>query len=211
MESAFRSPPAGLTLFETMRWTPEAGVALLPLHLDRMQEGAARLGFEFDRDRAGALIGEVSGEAELRLRLDMDRNGGFRLDQSALPAPICEWRMMIAQDRVRADDPWRGVKSSHRALYDRLRATLPPGVDEAVLLNDLGRVAEGTITSVFVERDGIWLTPPLSDGALPGVLRRTLLDQGRAREASLAPADLRQGRVFLGNALRGASPARLLG
>ena len=38
------------------------------------------------------------------------------------------------------------------------------------------RVAEGARSNVFVERDGCLLTPPLSSGALPGVLRGELLD-----------------------------------
>jgi para-aminobenzoate synthetase/4-amino-4-deoxychorismate lyase len=63
-------------------------------------------------------------------------------------------------------------------------------------------VAEGARSNVFVERDGVLLTPPLSSGALPGVLRASLLASGRAKEAVLWPADLQQG-FYLGNALRG--------
>ncbi|MGB1236737.1 MAG: aminotransferase class IV, partial [Pseudomonadales bacterium] len=41
-----------------------------------------------------------------------------------------------------------------------------------IFLNSRGYVAEGTITNVFVEDDaGILLTPAVSAGALPGILR----------------------------------------
>jgi len=50
----------------------------------------------------------------------------------------------------------------------------------------------------------------VSLGLLPGVLRRWLLDEGRAQEAELTIADL-AGGFFIGNALRGLLPARLLG
>jgi branched-subunit amino acid aminotransferase/4-amino-4-deoxychorismate lyase len=52
------------------------------------------------------------------------------------------------------------------------------------------------------------LTPPLSSGALDGVLRRVLLDEGRCVEAALMPEDLRDGEVYLGNSLRGLIRAR---
>ena len=55
------------------------------------------------------------------------------------------------------------------------------------------------------------LTPPLTSGLLPGVLRQSLLDQGAAREAVLLPGDLERGDLFMGNALRGLIPARLAG
>ena len=71
-----------------------------------------------------------------------------------------------------------------------------------------GHVTEGSFTNVFVERDGMLLTPPLTAGLLPGVLRAELLETGRAREAPLTRGDLANG-FFVGNALRGLIPARL--
>ena len=73
-----------------------------------------------------------------------------------------------------------------------------------------GLVTEGAITNIFVERDGVLLTPPLSLGLLPGILRASLLREGRAREAELTLDDLGNG-FLLGNSLRGLMPARLLG
>src|SRR3546814_9833273 len=44
--------------------------------------------------------------------------------------------------------------------------------DEVLLLNERGEVCEGTITNLFVEAEtGQFLTPALSSGLLPGVLR----------------------------------------
>jgi para-aminobenzoate synthetase/4-amino-4-deoxychorismate lyase len=71
-----------------------------------------------------------------------------------------------------------------------------------VFLNERGEVAEGARSNVFVERDGILLTPPLTSGALPGVLRANCWLRGEAREAVLLPEDLQAG-FWLGNALRG--------
>jgi len=69
------------------------------------------------------------------------------------------------------------------------------GVDEALLLNDQGKVAEGTADNVFVVRDGELRTPPVTDGALEGVTRGLVMQLGReqglvVRETSLTAYDL---------------------
>jgi para-aminobenzoate synthetase/4-amino-4-deoxychorismate lyase len=79
-----------------------------------------------------------------------------------------------------------------------------------VLVRADGLVTEGSWTSVFVEQaDGTLLTPPLALGLLPGVLRRSLIEAGRAREAELRLEDL-AGGFLIGNAVRGLMPARLV-
>lgn len=50
------------------------------------------------------------------------------------------------------------------------------GVDEAILLNAQGRIAEGTADNLFVVRDGRLLTPPVCEGALDGITRALLMD-----------------------------------
>ena len=64
-------------------------------------------------------------------------------------------------------------------------------------------------TNVFVERDGVLLTPPASLGLLPGILREYLIEKGQAREAELTLDDL-AGGFQLGNAVRGLLSARLI-
>lgn len=49
------------------------------------------------------------------------------------------------------------------------------GYAEAVMLNESGHVCEGTGENLFVVRNGILSTPPLSDGLLEGVTRDTIL------------------------------------
>ena len=72
---------------------------------------------------------------------------------------------------------------------------------------------EGARSSVFVRLDGRWWTPPLADGALPGVMRGLLLEDPAwsALERRLDLADLqRADGIVVCNALRGVLPARLL-
>jgi branched-chain amino acid aminotransferase len=77
------------------------------------------------------------------------------------------------------------------ARLEAKRANVP----EAIMLNQQGRVAEGTTDNIFILKGGNLLTPPVTEGVLPGVTRATLLEIARelgipARESSLAAHDL---------------------
>ena len=96
-------------------------------------------------------------------------------------------------------------KTTDRAFYDNARKAAP--VDEVLFIDSEGNLTEGSYTCIYVERDGQLLTPPLARGLLPSVLRRELIESGRAVEADLKVADL-SGQFLLGNSLRGLIPAR---
>jgi branched-subunit amino acid aminotransferase/4-amino-4-deoxychorismate lyase len=75
--------------------------------------------------------------------------------------------------------------------------------------NHRGELCEGTWTNVFIQRDGVLLTPPRRAGILPGILREDLLRRGIAREATLFAADIDEAEaLWLGNSVRGLLPAR---
>ncbi|SCY13806.1 aminotransferase class IV family protein [Paracoccus tibetensis] len=201
--------PPDLTVFETMRAEADRSIRLWPLHLARLRRGCAAVGFSLDETAVAQALASLPRGRPLRARLAIDAAGAVALTQAPLPPSPPVWRVVISDERLRSDDPWLGIKSSQRAVYDRARARLKPGADEALLLNERGELCEGTITSLFVAERGLLLTPPLSSGLLPGVLRESLLAAGRAREAVLSPADLAGREVFCGNALRGLIPAQL--
>ena len=79
-------------------------------------------------------------------------------------------------------------------------------------MNEQGYVTEGGRTSIFVKPRGSseWLTPPVSAGLLPGVMRAALLANPslNAREANLSINDVSMAdEIMLTNALRGAIKA----
>ena len=204
-------------LIETMLWERGSGVALLQFHLARVTASAAALGLPFAAAKAQREIAAaVSARPEadrLRVRLLARADGDIEVTAKPEPPPPpgTVWRCAIAARRLDPDSAVLRHKSTLRDAYDSERARLKAnsGADEALFLNTRGEVCEGGITSVFVERGGVLLTPPLASGLVPGVLRASLLAQGRAREAMLSPDDLAFG-FLVGNAVRGLIPARLI-
>ncbi|WP_133365944.1 aminodeoxychorismate synthase component I [Qipengyuania sediminis] len=207
---AWTAPAADL--IETMLFDPAKGIADLDLHLARMRDSAAVLGIAFDRHEARNHIHALCFDMDRAacIRLMAARGGALALEARALPEPWPSPARAIALPLPVDPGDWRlRHKTSDRGFYaDARRAAALAGAEEALFVRPDGLVTEGAITTIFVERDGIFLTPPALLGLLPGVLRARLLAEGRAREAELTLDDL-AGGFFLGNALRGMMPARL--
>ncbi|GGC37799.1 aminodeoxychorismate synthase, component I [Novosphingobium marinum] len=203
---------AGFDLIETMVFIPDDGIALLELHLERIRASAADLGFRFDRHAVRNAIQALCFEAEepARLRLVASGGGQFSLELSDMPPPLPDPAPCVLM-RLPVDpgDLRLRHKTSDRGFYDAgLAAARKAGAAEAIFVRDDGLVTEGCFTSVFVRREGGLVTPPLGIGLLPGVLRRSLIESGEAREGEIGTDDL-AGGFLIGNAVRGLVPARL--
>lgn len=201
-------------LIETLRWS--GGYVRLPLHLERLTASAAALGFRFDREQALRQFGEAeasfpAGE-DRRVRCELRHDGTLQITTAPMPpAADRARRIAVAGERVDAGDPFLRHKTTRRAVYDRAFAeATSQGCDDALLLNRQGFVTETSRSTIFVERSGLLLTPPLEHGLLPGVLRRELIETGTAREAPLRLEDLVQAECwFVGSSLRGLQIAQL--
>ena len=53
------------------------------------------------------------------------------------------------------------------------------GFDEAVVLDSHGHVSEGSAMNIFIVRDGVLITPPITDNILEGITRRSIIELAR--------------------------------
>lgn len=201
-------------LIETMRFDPESGIALLEEHLARMKASAASLGFVFDRHALRNQIQALCFELETpaKVRLLVSRSGASALETAPLPATPTEPVRVAALPHPLDPSDWRLMhKTSDRGFYDEAAAAARAlGAEEALLVRGDGLVTEGSYTCVFAQGpDGVLLTPPTHLGLLPGVLRASLIADGKAREAELGLDDL-AGGFWIGNAVRGLVRATLV-
>lgn len=211
-------PPKSFELIETLLHEPVTGFWLLDGHLKRLQASAAYFGYAYDEGRVqAALSSAVAGRSgeRLRVRLLLAEDGSVTVTAAEQPAqtPGSVMRYVISDTRLDSTNAFLFHKTTRRELYDRewqhYAETLK--ADEVLYLNERGELAEGSRTNVFVERGGKLLTPPLSSGLLPGVLRRELLLNGKAEEAVLTVEDLaRADVVYVGNSVRGLVQAEPL-
>ncbi len=206
----------GFQLIETLRWTPAAGFVRLDAHLARLAGSAARLGFTVDLDGVRQSLAAAAQAwrdgPDRRVRLLLDPTGALAISDAPIDGePGRVQRLGVADQTLDAADPFLRHKTTRRAGHEAASAQAESaGLDEMILLNRRGGVADGARNTIFVERDGQLLTPPIAAGALPGVLRAELIATGAASEAALTLDDLRGGGVFIGNSLRGLRPATLV-
>ncbi len=208
-------PVQRFDLIETMLYEPGQGFWLLPYHLKRLSASAGYFGFIYSEDRVRRALDEAvnaAGVQRSRVRLLLDEDGAISVAITPLGAVASgkPMRYVISDTRLSATDLFLYHKTTRRELYDRewqnFSDTL--GSDEVIYLNTRGELAEGSRTSIFIERAGKLLTPPIASGVLPGTLRASLLHEGRAVEAILRPDDLAGAdAVYLGNSVRGLVPA----
>lgn len=193
-------------LIETLRWEPGSGAVRADRHVARMQISAVHFGKAFDRNEAENLLDSISAETALRLRLLLDDDDKLSLTSHPFQPLSADavWKVRIAQTKLWSTDQFLAHKTTERQTYERARAEFAASeADEVLMENENGFLCEGTITSLFVEKDGILVTPRLSHGLLRGVLRQQLIDDGKAVEGDVTRADLEGLPVFIGNSLRG--------
>lgn len=202
------------------------------LHVERLQRGAELLRIKLPlppeelRNRALELI-RRNAMTEAMLRITISRGSGARgystkgaenptlaLTLHPRPAPPASVRLATATIRVPAHDPLASLKSANKLPQILARAEAEEReADDALLLNVEGNVAEASSSNVFWIEDQQVFTPPITDGALPGVTRAVLLNlraaqHGRpAIERSISRAALlKADGVFLTNSSLGIVP-----
>lgn len=197
-------------LIETIAFDPEEGMPLLDHHLARIKRSADELGFAFDRHsvRNELQAATFRLREKSRVRLLASRRGAVAIEvrpHQSWPQPIMQ--VALVKRPVLVND-WRvRHKTTERGFYrDALQIG---GTYEVLLVDEAGFLTEGSFTNIFVERGDKLVTPPLSRGLLPGVLRASLIELGEAVEGDLRPYDLERG-FFIGNAARGMVSAQLI-
>ncbi|OAG26979.1 aminodeoxychorismate synthase component I [Thermodesulfatator autotrophicus] len=197
-------------LIETMCFIPEEGVKLLPFHLDRLKASATYFGFPLEEDRLQKILEQtfssLNGPAKLRLLLRED--GRLRLEAYPFPPSPREIKIALVKKDYAPPKKFLLHKTTHRDWFNRWQKVAQKnGLFDVIFYDEKERILEGTISNIFLQISGKLYTPPTELGLLPGVLRESLLAQGKAEEKELYLEDLdRAERIFVGNAVRGLLP-----
>jgi len=199
-------------LFESLAHVPAEGFRHLDEHLERLAGSAGYFGFRFEPEAAAAAlkraVAEVTGPSVVRLTLA--RDGGLSTDVRDLPPADDAVRVALDDEPVDPSDVWLFHKTTRRAPYERRRERRPD-VDDVLLVNDRGEVTESTIANLAVRLDGVWVTPPVDAGLLPGTYRNVLLRDGRMTERPVTVGELRgAGELALVSSVRGWRRAALV-
>jgi branched-chain amino acid aminotransferase len=214
-------------LFETLR-AYEGRPFRLADHLDRMATAAAVLGIPlpFDMQAVAEAVKELlrvngQGQGDASIRITLTRGTGPRglappddphptlLIATAAYRPLSETCTAVSIDIRRNEGSPLSKMKTLGALDNVVAAGAAGkrGAEEAILSNNAGSVVCGARANLFAVIDGRLVTPPVSDGVLPGIARQIVLEVAAAQgiscaETSLRPADLlRAQEILLTNSL----------
>jgi len=217
--------------FETMK-VYQGNVLLPDLHFERLFATLNLLHFDipqhFTKDYFTGLILELctrnNASRLARIRVTVFRSDGGLYDPlNNLPNFIIQcWELSknilelnenglvldVFPDVKKSCDKLSSIKSNNclpyvmAAMYAKQHR-----LNEAVLLNQYGRIADSTIANVFIVHQKTIITPPLSEGGVCGVMRKHLLTRDlpfKVIEQPLTIEDLETAdEIFLTNAIYG--------
>ena len=227
---------SGWGVFSTLR-VYDGVMFAFERHWERMRRDAARMRVpfpaqpEFLESRLQRLIESnqpAPGQplnATLRVVVVRDRGGLYTgpavtrdFDVIAFTVDMVRWpetvKLGVVPHGRHAASEFAGTKyTSWAENLTRYERAHQQGLDEVILLNERGEVAECTSANIFiVDRDSRVWTPPLSSGGLGGITRAVLLEEIRDPEIAIAekpllPSDLSAAsEVFITSTTRELLP-----
>ncbi len=186
---------AGWGVFSTLR-VMDGTVFAWERHWQRMSRDARLLNVAMPPDadaieRDLVRLVDSNKAPDCTLRLVVVRNGGGlwegpasgrESDVIALTTGLKQWGSSVrlgVQPHARhaASDFARAKMLSWAPNLRWFEQAQEQGLDEVVLLNEFGNVAECTSANIFAAIGNRVFTPPLSDGCLPGITREVLLEE----------------------------------
>jgi len=191
----------------------------LDAHLARLRAGLAALGFTAEPELARPVhdVIAANGLETGTIRLTVTRGPAGRgvvppeaetptvLVTAGTGAPPETSVAAVISERVRRNEHSPGSALKSLSYLDTVLArqdAAARGAADAIVLNTAGNVAEATVANLAAVIDGRAVTPPVTGGALPGVVRAEAVAAGELAEATLTPAMLRRAdEIVLINAL----------
>lgn len=167
-------------LFETVR-VQNGRPYFLKRHLERFAGSINRFRFpeiasSTIEDALRELLVGINDEIH-KLRITLYRDCEFFITLSTVGNKPETLRLAIDLDPIAYDPVSSGSKnSSYFAHLQRRANAQSAGYDDALLINDQGDLVETSLANALMEIDGKLVTPPLTNGALPGITRQIFLD-----------------------------------
>ena len=227
-----RSYRYGDGIFETMK-VLNGNILLTTCHFERLFASLSLLKFEipklFAKEKLEQdilnLCRKNDCEKLARVRLSVFRGNGGLYDEDKMLQYIIECRPLnesvnrlnenglvidIYPDAEKNCDKFSNLKSASFQLYSMAALFAKENkLNDCLVLNTAGSIADSTIANLFLIKQEIIITPSLQEGGINGVMRRHLLTElqnagWKTQEMAVSVIDIKNAdEVFLTNAING--------
>ncbi len=203
--------PEGSGIFETIKTVGNRPIAL-GRHMRRALESAQSLGIS------------MPDEETLRQRIidSLARHphevGRLRICFGDNSVEISHERYIEKPDPARLTLHSTTVKGSAHKSYpytDRfalLKAANDEGFDDCILFNNQNQITESSVGNLIFRIEGAWVTPPISSGILPGIMRALAVEECGVKVRSIHISEIPDiSSGFIISSLRIAQPVSHIG
>lgn len=186
-------------IFETMRMY-KGKILNEDFHFERWFHGMKMLQFQiphnfssaYFKDAISRLLKKNAIEKNARIRMMIFRSDGNIFDLQSNPGVIIEAFSLSEKRELNQEglkiDVFNDIKKSTGSFSNLKSNNYLPSVmtalfakqnhlDDALILNSFERVCESAIANIFIIKDKVIDTPPLSEGCVAGVMRRWMLER----------------------------------
>ena len=174
-----------------------------------MQQTAEYFLFCFDRNKTKNKLLQIarscSNESK-RLRIELSKDGKISYSISELPSDSGDVKIIISKKKIDSKNKFQYFKTTNRNIYNsEFKKYSAKGFFDVIFINERRELAEGCITNIFIEKNGIILTPPKDAGILPGIYRKYFLNNNSSIvERRIQMYDLLEAdKIILTNSVRG--------
>ncbi len=181
----------------------------LVLHMARLEKSAEHFAFIFDEDEISEKIRIATGTLKpgtpYKVRLLLSKEGKTEITTEIIEDPPGDFRIAISKKKTESGNDFLLHKTTNRDLYNsELARARKKGFFDIIFMNEREEITEGAITNIYIEKEGVIITPPLSSGVLPGTIRTNQIKNHVAVEEVFFMDDLiKSEEVYISNAVIG--------
>lgn len=204
------NPDDYFELFETML-IENRKIFLLGAHMERMKKSADFFLFYYNENKVfnylDMLTGEIDRNDKYKLKLTLNKWGSIKHVLQKITDENENAKIVIAEERIDTLNKFQYFKTTNREFYNKtyndIKENENAGFFDVIFLNENNEIAEGAITNIFIKKNNIWFTPPVSSGILPGTYRGFFMKTNQAIEKKLYITDLIEAdEIILTNSVR---------
>ncbi|MFD2657002.1 aminodeoxychorismate synthase component I [Gracilibacillus thailandensis] len=187
---------------------------LLSFHMNRLRESAIYFQIPHRIDYIVQQLEELATKntnGTFKVRLLLHSNGEITLECKSvkpIPEPI---QVTIARKPIDKENIFLYHKTTNRSVYKVFEEYMPMNALTTLLWNEDGFITEFTIGNVVLENNGLYYTPPVTDGLLAGTYRQKLLTDGIIKEKSVSLDEINNfDHIWFINSVRGWLKVQLI-
>ena len=223
----------GDAIFETIRIV-NGNICFLNKHIHRLLEGMRMLKMnipenfntDFFQVEISKLIlnNSINSGGRVRITIYRDASGYYTPDSNEVAFVIEGFSIPENNYSLNKDGLTIDLYEDEKIIINKLAAIKTnnclthvmagiykkeKGLDECVMLNELGSIAECISSNLFVGFNGVLYTPSINQGIIPGIMRSVIMELAKenrieVQETTLNPQVLvRADEVFLTNSING--------